>query len=46
MEHARGVDANEVEEKSSNKGQYNSSHGAASVNSYPLVGGEQAGVGN
>ena len=46
MEHTRGVDTNEVEEKSSNEAEYHGSHGAANVNSYPLVGGEEARGGN
>ena len=46
MEHTRGIDTNKVEEKSSNEAKYHGSHGAASINSYPLVGGEEACRGN
>ena len=46
MEHTRGIDTNEIEEKSSNEAEYHGSHGAANVNSYPLVGGEEARGGN
>ena len=46
MEHTRGIDTNEVEEKGSNEAEHNGSYGAASINSYPLVGGEVAGGGN
>ena len=46
MEHTRGIDTDEVEEKSSNEAEHHGGYGAASVNSYPLVGGEEAGGGN
>ena len=46
MEHTRGVDTNGVEEKSSKEAEHCGSYRAASVNSYPLVGGEEARGGN